>query len=54
MASTPKPAVKRSPKPQGSRTEQHSKSRLKADFGGMSNLLRPKPTLRATTKPRLK
>jgi hypothetical protein len=49
-----KPAVKKSPKPPGSRTEQHSKTRLKQDFGGMSDMLRPKPKLRSTTKPRLK
>jgi len=54
MAQMPKPVVKRSTKPPGSRTEQHSKSRLKPGFGGMSDLLRPKPKLRETTKPRLK
>lgn len=50
----PKLVTARSSKPPGSRTEQHSQTRLKADFGGMSNMLRPKPKLRTTTKPRLK
>jgi len=44
----------KSPKPPGSRTEQHSKQRLKSDFGGMTDLLRPKPKLTPNTKPRLR
>lgn len=54
MATKPSLPARRSTKPPGSRTEQHSKDRLKSDFGGMGAMLRPEPKLTAKTKARLK
>lgn len=55
MPSGPQKTVKmKSPKPPGSRTEQHAKSRLKADFGGMSDLMSPQGKLSNSKKPRLR